>query len=111
MYLLEMFGVSLLLTLMLELPVAWLMGLRSGRYVLLVILVNVLTNPAAVLLCWLGAPQLPVEAAVVIAEAVVYHRFSKEKIWRIDHPFRLAAVCNAVSWLTGVLLQGIGGRL
>lgn len=111
MYLLEMFGVSLLLTLFLELPVAWMMGLRGKQYVLLVTLVNILTNPAAVLLCWLGVPQIPVEMAVVITEGVVYYRFSKEIIWRIDHPFRMSAICNAVSWLTGVLIQGIGGRL
>ena len=109
MYLLKVFGISLVLTLALELPLAYLMGLRGRKYVLLAVLVNILTNPAAVLLHHLGIPQIPVELAVVAVEAGVYDSFSKAEGWEIPHPVRLAVVCNLVSWLTGVLIQMMGG--
>lgn len=111
MYLLEMFGISLILTLILELPLAFLLGIRGREGMLLVTLVNILTNPAAVLLCRLGAPQLPVELGVVIAEWAVYAVFSRDEAWKILHPLWLSFVCNTVSWTAGVLLQATGGLL
>lgn len=109
MHLLEMFGISLLLTLLLELPLTILLGIRGERGVLLVILVNILTNPAAVLLCRFGVPQLSVELGVVLVEGLVYVIFSRDKNWKIPHPVWTAIVCNVVSWLTGMLIQGTGG--
>ena len=108
-YLLEMFGVSLLLTLMVELIVAWGLGLRGKKYILLVILVNVLTNPAAVLFCWLGFPQLPVELAVVFVEAAVYGYFARDGRWKLPNPWLLSILCNGISWGTGILISQIGG--
>ena len=110
-YLFEMFAMSLLLTLALELAVAWGIGMKKGREIQLVILVNILTNPAAVLLCWLGAPQLPVELAVVAVEALAYTSFAKDKNWNIPHPVHLAVLANGVSWSAGLLIQWIGGKL
>lgn len=110
-YLLEMFAGSLLLTLILELPIAWCMGLRSRRLLLLVLLVNILTNPAAVLIHWLGIPQVPIEAVVIAVEAAVYCYFSHDNKWEIPHPVLLALVANSVSWVLGVLIQWIGGKL
>lgn len=103
--LLEMFVVSLVLTLVLELPIAWLMGLRSRKLLLLVALVNILTNPAAVLLHWLGVPQIPIEIAVVAVEAAVYLWFSKDEKWNIPRPIMLAVMANLISWTVGLLLQ------
>lgn len=108
-YLLEMFAVSLLLTLLLEVPIAWCLGLRQKRELLLVLLINVLTNPEAVLLHWLGIPQLPIEVAVWVAEAVLYRWFSKDERWNIPHPVSLALCCNVFSYLMGVLIQWTGG--
>ncbi|MBR3973551.1 MAG: hypothetical protein IKJ99_06335 [Oscillospiraceae bacterium] len=105
MYLLKMFAISLLLTLIIETTIALLWGIRSRKQILLVLLANILTNPAAVLLCWLGVPQLPVELAVVLTEALVY----KEPAWKIHRPVLLAIVCNVVSWGTGILIQMMGG--
>lgn len=110
-YLLEMFAGSLLLTLVLELPIAWCMGLRGRRLLLLVVLVNILTNPVAVLLHWLGVPQIAIEAAVIAVEAAVYCSFSHDDQWIIPHPVLLAWVANSVSWVLGVLIQWIGGKL
>lgn len=103
--LLEMFVVSLALTLVMELPIAWLMGLRSRRLMVLAALVNILTNPAAVLLHWLGVPQIPIEIAVVAVEAAVYLWFSKDEKWNIPRPIMLAVTANLISWIVGLLLQ------
>ena len=109
MYLLKMFGISLGLTLLLELPVGYLLGLRGRKNLLLAVLVNVLTNPAAVLLSYVGVPQLPVELVVFAVEGWIYLDFSRTNGWNIPHPLRLAIVCNLVSWLTGMLIQMMGG--
>ena len=104
-----MFGISLLLTLVLELAIALCFGYRSKRMMALVILVNVLTNPAAVLLHWLGIGQLPIEFAVILVEGCIYLCFSKDENWKITHPVRFAVFANGISWGLGVLIQLIGG--
>lgn len=104
-YLLEMFSVSLVLTWLIELTVAAVMGLRDGKSVLLVLLVNLLTNPAAVLLCHLGIPQLPVELAVIAVEAWIYTSFSKDDRWNIPNPMVLSVAANLIAWFAGILLQ------
>lgn len=106
-YLLEMFGVSLGLTLLLELGISRLMGLRGRDVFLLVVLVNVLTNPAAVLLNWLGLPQLPIELAVFLIEAWIYCRFAKDERWIIPHPVLLSALANGISWGFGMMIGGL----
>ena len=58
-YLLEMFSVSLLLTLALELPIAWCFGLRHKKEMLLVVLLNVLTNCAVNEFVGVGVPDDP----------------------------------------------------
>lgn len=107
MYLLEMFGISLALTLILELTICYPAGMRTGKQVLLVILVNILTNPAAVLLNWLGAPQLPIELAVFAAEAWIYWCFSRDDRWNISHPLLLSAIANGISWGCGIIIGGL----
>ncbi len=113
-----MFLVSLLLTIAVELVVAFVcFAIRGKNKLLLVTLVNVLTNPPAVLLCWLGRRYLPdtaelpvqllVEMAVVIVEAWIYCSFAKKRQWEIAHPIRLSAVANFCAWLTGIILLEI----
>ncbi len=114
-YIAEMFGISLLLTLAIELAVLFLLKEGSKRNAILLFLVNVLTNPMAVFLAWLGNIfgglgrmlwfQVPIEIVVVLVEAGIYWMFSKEKDWEIRHPIRLAVVANLVSWLSGVVIQ------
>ena len=100
-----MFAISLALTLAIELPVAILWGLR-GRALAVVALVNVLTNPLAVALhAHLGIPQIPVELAVVAAEAMIYRSFSRTPGWRLPRPAGLALVSNALSWGLGLVIQ------
>lgn len=110
-YLFKMFTLSLGLTLLVELPVGWCLGLRRKKYLMLMVLVNVMTNPAAVLACRLGCPQLPVELVVFAAEAAVYFWFSRDKNWEISHPVRLSLLTNGISWSLGWLLQYFGGLI
>ena len=105
-----MFGISLGLTLLIELPIGFAMGMREKKHILLMILINVLTNPAAVLLCWLGAAQIPVEIAVFVVEAGIYYWFSKDEGFTIKPPILLALVANFVSWGSGILIQ-LGGKI
>lgn len=105
-----MFGISLGLTLLIELPIGFAMGMREKKHILLMILINVLTNPAAVLLCWLGVAQIPVEIAVFLVEAGIYYWFSKDDKWQIKHPILLALLANLISWTSGILIQ-LGGRI
>lgn len=88
---------------------------RAARILLLSVLVNVLTNPAAVFICWLGRIYLPmwpkwplelaVEALVVAAEGYVYFSFRKKPLWRTEHPLLLSAWANGCSWLLGIWLN------
>lgn len=113
-YVILMFGISLALTMVIELAIAFLFGLRTRENVLLVVLVNVLTNPSAVLcnrLCRLYLPhynqvpvQLVIEAAVVIVEAFVYCCFARDGQRQIKRPVLLAITANGCSWLLGVLI-------
>lgn len=114
-FLLKMFFISLLLTELIELGVACVMGVRSRGGLLIVGLVNMLTNPAAVAGAWIAklylpdvpglGIQLPIEVLVIIAEAAVYRVFGAEEKWTLRHPVRLSLAANAVSWMAGILLQ------
>lgn len=114
-YLLQMFGVSLLLTLFIEWFITFLWGLRGKKEFLLVTLVNIVTNPAAVLSYWLYrvyfadasmVVQIGIEIAVVAVEALVYRSFAREEGWKIRWPVALAIVANAVSWGVGIVFKG-----
>lgn len=127
-YLIELFFVSLILTIVVELAVAllcsrvrashsFLPAIYGKKRILLVVLVNVLTNPPAVLVCWLfrlylpGMPEIPVqlviEVLVVAAEAWIYRSFAKAPQCEIDHPVMLSAAANLCSWLFGVIVMMI----
>lgn len=108
---LKIFAGSLILTLIIELVVAVILGVRGKEELLLVILVNVLTNPAVVFLnlcgeCftwWNTLCQLPLEAIAIVAEAVIYTRFSKKPGWKITHPVLLSIIANVISYGVGCL--------
>lgn len=95
---LQTFLLSLGLTLLLELPIAYLWGLR-GRALVIVFAANLMTNPLAVALHLAGIPQIPIEIAVVLAEGWAY-RLHFEK-----RPVLLAIVSNVLSWGVGILIQ------
>lgn len=96
--------VSLILTLLIEMPVSRLFKAR-GKELLLVLLVNILTNPAAVLLSALMGDGLQIqiflEILVVLAEGYCYKKYGSY----IKRPFLCAVCCNAVSYGFGVILN------
>ena len=96
---------SLALTLVLELLFALICGIRRLRDILLVILVNVMTNPPVVLthnLMRLNSPvfiTIALEAAVVAIEGFAY-KYSASSIKR---PFLFSFGANVFSYLLGLL--------
>ena len=105
-------GLSLGLTLFLELTFAYIFGLRSKQDFLLVALVNVFTNPAVVMTCNLIAlfSCMPVpwywivslEALAVLTEGLIYRA---GLIYRRIHPLFLSLILNGISYLGGFLLS------
>ena len=94
----KIFALSLGLTLLIELPVAYLWGLRR-RALLTVLAANLMTNPLAVALHLMGIPQIPIEIGVVLAEGAAYSLHFEKRPWL------LALVSNAISWGIGLMLQ------
>lgn len=97
---LKIFALCLGLTLLIELPSAYLWGLR-GRELVTVLMANVMTNPLAVALNLCGIPQVPIELGVVLAEGFAYSLHFEKRPWL------LSLISNAVSWGIGLLLPFI----
>lgn len=102
---------SLGVTLAFEISAGMLLGYRRGKDLVLIFLVNVLTNPLLGLILdgiYLGlgiypgwAILLPLEAAVVLSEGMLYRgRLTREGM----DPFLLSLILNAVSFLGGMMI-------
>ena len=109
----QMFAVSLGATIILEALVMILMGEQSKKNLLLLLLINILTNPLAVYLAYVGKTfsnlpeiliQLPIEVVVVIVEVGIYIWFSKDEKWKIRRPILLGILTNAFSWAIGLMM-------
>ncbi len=104
-------GVSLLLTLLLELAFALLFRVRGKWDLTLVILANILTNPVVVLCHHLTRALLPsfpiavatllLEAGAVLIEGLCYQRYSQ----RIPRPYLFSLAANGFSYGMGVLIS------
>lgn len=107
---LKSLALSLGLTLLLELPGAWLLGIRKKQDLLLVALVNIVTNPTVVLILNLVRLQtLPpwyliaaLELAAVAIEGFIYHKGLSRKG---RNPFLLSVILNGISYFGGLLLS------
>ena len=67
------------------------------------VLVNILTNPAVVLLKALGVPVLPLEAAAIAVEGWCYQARGEA----VKHPWLLALCANVFSYGAGLVLRMI----
>lgn len=102
--------VSLLLTLLLESLLALLWGVRERRDWLLLLAVNVCTNPAVVSLhqIWGGGLWVTVglEGAAVLFEALAYRKWGRD-----TRPAFLFSLCaNCFSYFSGEILNYFAGR-
>ena len=103
-------ALSLLLTLLLEGLFALIWGLRGWREWAVLALVNLLTNPAVVLLYHLSTGLWGMNAVLVTAilecsavavEWQCYKRCSRQ----LKHPFPFALFANAFSYGIGLIIQ------
>ena len=102
--------VSLVLTILFETGFFLLVGKRDKKDLLLVVLVNVLTNPVVVLSYWLAflytdwnltAVKVPLELFAVLTEGYCYKKYGRD----FGRPYLFSVAANAFSYGAGVLLQ------
>jgi len=109
-YLLEGIGISLALTLFLELFYAFILRIR-GKKLIPVLLVNLLTNPPVVLLALTVVDnifgRIIMELAVIAIEGYIYYSFEKVKEYAIDRPFLKSIMLNAFSYGMGGVISFI----
>lgn len=122
----SMISFNLVLAVVIELSLAYALGVRGKRNFGVMLNVNCITNPIIVTLAFLMIQalgngfltrllELPLEAIVVFVEGVVYARVlrsteaddsgKREVLPR--NPFWLSLILNAVSYGVGVLLDVI----
>lgn len=113
---------SLLLTLLVELAAAFIIGVRSREGLKLAALVNCITNPAAVTVNYTAALAIALLApglrctpqgdgllwaVLMLTEAAAWmyeYRFYKKRPDLFSKPLLLAFSCNALSYSAGRLL-------
>ncbi|MBQ7972354.1 MAG: hypothetical protein IJ291_02705 [Lachnospiraceae bacterium] len=109
-----MFAISLFLTILTEALVAFIWKVRSPKVFMLVVLVNVLTNPLLVLVNWTARIYFScdylvmlflTEPVVFLAEALIYRSFSKIDSYAIKHPVWYGITANAVSCGLGIVIS------
>ena len=103
--------ISLTLTLILELGYAWLWGIRNKSDLRLAVLVNVLTNPVVVFVCYYvrfrhlsvsyGWVTLVMEVLAVCTEALFYKACSRS----IARPWLFSLSANSFSFAMGELIN------
>ena len=111
-WILPTLGISLVLTIILELIFAFIAGIRNKKDFMLVTLVNILTNPPVVLAYYLFTYYtmwnkvlilLPLEILAVLAEAYYYQSYGKN----IHHPLLFSLFANGFSFVMGAFISMI----
>ena len=102
----------LILTILFECTTAYLYGIRKKKDLLLIFLVNVVTNPLLVLFSVFLMYHLGIEIAymityLILEPIVIYteYRFYQAYLDCEKHPFRLSVLLNIVSVLGGIVCQ------
>jgi len=110
--LLTALAISLGLTLIFEVGFFLLTGKRNKKDILLVILVNTLTNPIVVLLYWVAyfntnwntaVIKVPLELFAILTEGFIYMKCAQS----IKRPFIFSLTANAFSFTLGILIQQV----
>ncbi len=109
-WLLSSLGISLGLTLVLEEGFALLCGIRHRKDLLLVCLVNIVTNPVVVLCyhvtgIYTSWSPLLVTAILEVSAFIVEGLHYKAYAVSIGHPFRFSAFANAFSFGIGLMIN------
>lgn len=103
-------AVSLMLTIAFEIGFFLLTGKRDKKDLLLLVLLNALTNPLVVLLYWIASIhtnwntsviKMPLELFAILTEGYYYQKYGC--VFRRPYIFSIAA--NMFSFWLGVLLQ------
>ena len=103
-------ALSLVLTLALETGFFLLLGKRNKKDLFLLVMANMITNPAVVLLYWLMALytgwnrtliKIPLELFAVLIEGHYYKKYGKT----FGRPYLFSLAANAFSFGVGVLIQ------
>ena len=103
-------AISLALTLALEIGFFFLIGKRNKRDLLLVVMVNVLTNPVVVLLYWLVVLytgwnttiiKIPLEVFAILTEGFYFRKYGQN----FKRPFVFSLAANMFSFWVGIFLQ------
>ena len=102
-------GISLLLTLVFETGFFFLIRKRDKKDLLLLVLVNILTNPLVVLLYWLTVLRwevnsviiIPLEVFAVLTEGFYYRKYGLH----FKHPYLFSLAANAFSFGAGLLIK------
>ena len=101
---------SLLLTVILETGFFLLTGKKDKKDLLLVVLVNILTNPAVVLLYYITVTytnwnptviKIPLELFAVITEGYYYKKYGRS----FRRPYLFSIAANMFSFWIGVIIQ------
>ena len=103
-------AISLILTLALETGFFFIAGKRNIKDLLLLVMVNIITNPAVVLIYWLmimytdlhrAAIIVPLELFAVFIEGRYYKKYGHD----FKHPYLFSIAANAFSFGSGVIIQ------
>jgi hypothetical protein len=109
-WILPTLGISLVLTIVLELIFAFIAGIRNKKDFMLVTLVNILTNPPVVLAYYLFTYYtmwnkvvviIPLEILAILVEAYYYKSYGKN----FRHPLVFSLFANAISLCIGTMIS------
>lgn len=102
---------ALVLTVVIEVSVAWLAKVRNRRDLIVVALVNVLTNPlvvsiGAAIALFIGYSYfLPIMIILEITALLVEASIYKKTLISQVNPFLLSLMCNGTSYIIGEFLN------
>ena len=102
--------ISLILTIVLETAFFLFTGKRDKKDLLLLVLVNIITNPIVVLLYWLAILYtnwhtaliiIPLELFAVLTEGYYYKKYGRG----FHHPYLFSLAANIFSFGIGLIIQ------